>query len=849
MEWLDETRHGKRLSVLNQIEHGVQALFQPQMVETKGLKCLCLTNLAFALIYFMSGRLGLLFSIPGGHPSPLWPPSGVALGAVMLMGRRVIPGLWLGAFFVNLSSSLLSSEPASFFDLVMAGLGISTGVCLAAAIGATLIQRSVGERHPLERVGDVFYLLCIGGVASCLISAFAGTATVCISGSVPWSRFGETITTWWLGDATGVFVITPLFLVWTATTHVKLKERWLDCIGCFGLTSLLTYLTFIESPTLPFGLVLTPFMLQPVILWAAVRTGSRGAIIAMVITSTIAVWGTVHTEGPFSWIVRANKLLMLDVFVSMNVLTALCMSAIVIQRHRAESLLWKANNELELHVLDRTQQLNLAIELLKTEIAERQQIQTQLAERGIHLRSILESVPECVKLLTQDGTLLEMNSAGLKMVEADSISQVIGKRVGFLICPEQRDAFHELNQHAFAGGSGTLEYEIVGLRGTRRWLEVHASPLRNPNGQITCVLSVTRDITERHRAEMRLRASEIRFATIFRASPIGICITTLAEGRYLDVNDAFCGLLGHTRQELIGQTSVSLKHWVNLTDRAELFTELKKNGSIRRFEAEFRRKDGSVGYALRSVERLTLDGQDCALTLFSDITESKRANAELIASRQNLESLSHQLISAQETERRHLARELHDELGQVLTAMKIQLWGTQQSAETTTRVKLEESLSMIDRAIDQVRNLSLDLRPPQLDDLGLVAALNWYLKKQSEIAGFRYHFTVDPEDISVSTNLATTCFRITQEAVTNAIRHANPSDVYVELFQRDLELHLTVRDNGRGFVVTEAHQRASRGDSLGLSGMQERANLALGHLAIDSTPGSGTTIHAWFPLN
>jgi len=85
MEWLDETQHGKRLSVLNQIENGVQALFQPQMVETKGLKCLCLTNLAFALIYFMSGRLGLLFSIPGGHPSPLWPPSGVALGAVMLM--------------------------------------------------------------------------------------------------------------------------------------------------------------------------------------------------------------------------------------------------------------------------------------------------------------------------------------------------------------------------------------------------------------------------------------------------------------------------------------------------------------------------------------------------------------------------------------------------------------------------------------------------------------------------------------------------------------------------------------------------------------------------------------------
>lgn len=849
MEWQEETRQSKQPSLLRKIENGIQAFFQPQTVETKGLKCLCLTNLAFALLYFAAGRLGLLFSIPGGHPSPLWPPSGVALGAILLMGWRVIPGLWLGAFFVNLSSSLLSSEPVGSFNLALAGIGISTGVCLAAVLGTTLIKRLVGFRHPLEQVSDVFYLLCMGGIASCLVSALIGTATVCLSGTVPWIRFGETITVWWLGDAAGVFVITPLFLVWTATTHVTLKERWLDCVGCFGLTSVLAYLTFIESPTFPFGIVLTPFMLQPLVLWAAVRIGSRGAVIVMIITSLIAVWGTVHSGGPFAWIVQADKLLMLDVFLSMNVLTALCMSATVIQRHHAESLLWKANHELEQHVLDRTQQLNHAIAQLKSEIVERQQIQIQLAERGIHLRSILESVPECVKLLGRDGTLLEVNPTGLRMLEADSVSQVIGKRIEFLISPEQREAYQELNERAYSGDSGTLEYEIVGLKGTRRWLETNASPLRNPNGEITSVLKVTRDITERHRTEMRLRASELRFATIFQASPIGICITTLEEGRYLNVNDAFCALVGHSRHELIGQTSVSLKHWVNLKDRTDLMTELKQKSSIRNFEAEFRRKDGSTGYALRSVERLTLDGQDCVLTLFSDITEAKRANAELTTSRQNLESLSRQLISAQETERRHLARELHDELGQVLTAMKIQLWGIQQSAESVTRTKLEESLVMIDRAIDQVRNLSLDLRPPQLDDLGLVATLNWYLKKQSAIAGFQYQFSVDPEDISVSPNLATTCFRIAQEAVTNAIRHSAPGEIRVELFQRNLELHLTIRDNGRGFDVTKAHQRSSQGGSLGISGMEERANLALGHLAIDSAPGLGTTIHAWFPLN
>ncbi len=849
MEWHDEAQRKIRSTAFDRALISLRALFQSPAIPATGLRRLCLTNSALALVYFLTGQLGLLFSVPGGHASPLWLPSGVALAAVTLVGSRVLPGIWLGAFAVNVLSNLLSSAPISLLPMTLAGSGIASSGCLAAVVGASLVKQVIGNRNPFERVRDVVYLLCVGGLVSCLVSAVGGTMVVSLFGAIPWSRFPETFVTWWIGDAVGVFVMTPFFLVWQATTHVNLRERWLECVVCFALAGFMSFLVFVKTPMLPFNLVLTPFMLQPIVLWAAVRTGSRGSVIVMVIISLIAVWGTVHVNGPFSWITGSDKLLMLDLFVSMNVFTALCMSATVTQQKNAEKRLWNVNDDLEQRVLDRTAQLNHAIEQLEAEITDRQQIQSQLAERGIHLRSILESVPECVKLLSEDGTLLDMNSAGLRMIEADSISQVVGKRVSFLISPEQRDAFQELNERVFAGGFGTLEYEIVGLKGTRRWLESHASPLRSPDGKITSVLSVTRDITDRHQAEIRLRASETRFSTIFRASPIGIVITTLEEGKYLDANDAFGRLVGHSREELIGRKSIEMNHWVNPQDRLKLIQELKQNHSIRNSEAEFRRKDGSIGYALRSLERLTLDGQDCVLTLFSDITETKRANAELLASRENLETLSHQLISAQEKERRHLARELHDELGQVLTAMKIQLWGTQQSADTTMRAKLDESLSMIDRAINQVRNLSLDLRPPQLDDLGLVPTLHWYLKKQSEIAGFRHHFTVDPEDISVSPNLATTCFRITQEAVTNAIRYAAPSDVFVELFQRELELHLTIRDNGRGFEVAEAVQRSARGDSLGLTGMQERANLAFGNLAVDSALGSGTTIHAWFPLN
>ncbi len=234
--------------------------------------------------------------------------------------------------------------------------------------------------------------------------------------------------------------------------------------------------------------------------------------------------------------------------------------------------------------------------------------------------------------------------------------------------------------------------------------------------------------------------------------------------------------------------------------------------------------------------------------IVQDITERKRANAELLASRQRLKVLSRQLITTQEMERRHIARELHDELGQVLTAIKIHLWSTQQAVDANVRARFDESLAMIDRAIGQVRNLSLDLRPPQLEDLGLVATLHWYLRKQSEMAGFQQHLVAEPAEMQVPIELATTCFRITQEAVTNALRHAQPRAIHVELFQSDQELHLTIRDDGTGFDVSEAHERSSRGECLGLSGMQERVHLADGQIEIDSAMEDGTTIHAWFPL-
>ncbi len=231
-----------------------------------------------------------------------------------------------------------------------------------------------------------------------------------------------------------------------------------------------------------------------------------------------------------------------------------------------------------------------------------------------------------------------------------------------------------------------------------------------------------------------------------------------------------------------------------------------------------------------------------------DITERKRVTLELTDARQQLQLLSRRLMEVQEADRRQLARELHDELGQVLTAAKIALQSLEQypDAETLGR-GLEHARLIIDRALHDVRSLSLHLRPPVLDDLGLAAALRWLVDEQRQRTSFDVQLRVQI-DHRHDPALETACFRIAQEALTNVVKHACARAVAVDLLEDGAALLLRIRDDGIGFDVAEARRRATGGRSVGLLGMEERAALAGGSIAWMSAPGAGTEVRATFPL-
>ena len=247
------------------------------------------------------------------------------------------------------------------------------------------------------------------------------------------------------------------------------------------------------------------------------------------------------------------------------------------------------------------------------------------------LRTLIDSQPECIKILARDGTLLEMNHAGLAIIEADSLEQVKGHTISYIALPQYREAFDNLTERVFSGESGTLEFEIIGLKGTHRWLDTHAVPLRNNEGDIISLLGLTRDITTRKQSEERLKLA----ARVFSETHEGILITD-PQGIFIDVNPTFCEITGYSHEEIIGKNTSILKS--DQHTRAfyrELWNTLIQ---VKHWQGEIwnRKKNGDLYAELLTISALC-DDHGIVLNyvgLFSDITQSK-------LHMQMLESLAH----------------------------------------------------------------------------------------------------------------------------------------------------------------------------------------------------------------
>jgi PAS domain S-box-containing protein len=262
------------------------------------------------------------------------------------------------------------------------------------------------------------------------------------------------------------------------------------------------------------------------------------------------------------------------------------------------------------------------------DVTERKRAEEALTRSESRLRTIIETEPECVKVLGMDGSLLEMNPAGLSMLEAGSLEQVRGKPVYEYIAPEHRADFVALTKKVLRGGSGMLEFELVGLKGTRSWLETHAVPLRDAQGEISGLLGITRDITERRRAEEALRQSEWLYRTVIEQARENIFLVDVQTRRIVEFNPAFRAALGYSREELHRMTlyDVVAHDRASVDENIRRVTE-RRDPSVG--ERKYRRKDGSLLAMEVSASIILRDGRETLCAVAHDVTERARAQVLL----------------------------------------------------------------------------------------------------------------------------------------------------------------------------------------------------------------------------
>lgn len=364
-------------------------------------------------------------------------------------------------------------------------------------------------------------------------------------------------------------------------------------------------------------------------------------------------------------------------------------------------------------------------------------------------------------------------------------------------------------------------------------------------------LETLRQILYRAMGVRRLREAEKKYRSIFENAIGGIYQIT-PDGRYITANLALSRIFGYeSPHDLITDISnIGLQLYVKSDRRSKFIHLIQQNKVITGFESQVYRKDG---------RKIWISESACAVYdangkllyyegIIEDITERKLAEEELKRSREQLRNLSAHLQSAREKERMYIAREIHDELGQTLTALKMDLsWLNSKipKDQKSLLLKTRTMSDLIDTAVKTVQRVSTELRPGLLDDLGLTAAIEWQTDEFKQRTGIQCELYLDSEDVMVIQDISTALYRILQEALTNIVRHANATIVKVSFKKKAGKVELEVRDNGKG--ITE--EQISNPKSFGLIGIQERVYLLGGEVHIIGIYGKGTTITVNIPLN
>jgi PAS domain S-box-containing protein len=475
------------------------------------------------------------------------------------------------------------------------------------------------------------------------------------------------------------------------------------------------------------------------------------------------------------------------------------------------------------------------------DISERIKSQQELKESEERYRTLIEQASDGIFISNQDGDYVDVNT---------SASILTGYSKAELLKLNIRDIIleHDLTERPLMLGEIKKGMVLINERTMRQkngqLIVVEISAKMLPDGRFQ---GIVRDITARKKTEAEIRMSEHKYRLLFNSNPMPMWMISMPERNFLDVNDAAIAFYGYSKEEFMGMNIRDLRPDNEYSKFSEIISSFK-SGITNAGTWKHKKKNGDVIKVNIITHEILYEGKQAKLFLANDITEKIEAEEKLQRSHEELRQLATHLQDIREDERTRIAREIHDELGQQLTGLKMDIsWLSKKINGQAPEInqKLAESLVLIDDTVKTVRRIATQLRPSILDDLGLISAMEWQseeFEKRFKIETvFKANITVLDIDAEVSTGL----FRVFQESLTNILRHAKASRVNASLHLEHESLTLQITDNGVGFEVDNIGEKKT----LGLLGMKERTLMMGGTYHITSDPGMGTTVLITVPIH
>src|SRR5437773_3273890 len=450
-------------------------------------------------VYFIAGKLGLMLASLHASASPVWPAAGIALAALLVLGYRVWPAIFVGAFLVNLTTA----------GNVATSLAIASGNTLEAVCGAWLVNRFAGGTTVFDRPQGVFKF-ALAAVFSTIIGPAFGITSLALAGFADWTNYGAIWLTWWLGDTTGDLLIAPLIILWSIAS----KRRWnrseaVEAGILLLLLFILSEAVFCGWLTIPARNYPFPFVIfGPIAIWTAFRFAQRETATGIFILSAFAIWGTMHGFGPFVGETKNQSLLSLQSWTTVLTITAMALSAGMAERGRAEEALRESEARI-----------NLA---------------ANAANLGLWFWNIQDD-----ELWVTEQWRKLFGFAQSEPVSFDRVFQVVH--------PDDRERTKQLVQQMFEGGGGEYEneYRITRPDGSTRWMAGYGSVELDERGKPAFARGVSRDITGR-------KLAEEKFQLVLDAAPNAMIMVDSA-GVITFANASATTVFGYSLSELIGR--------------------------------------------------------------------------------------------------------------------------------------------------------------------------------------------------------------------------------------------------------------------------------------------------------